>query len=197
MPSFLVPAPYNKGKGGSAEPLAISKTDVPMNMKFCMLLETSLNTLEMSKFLIQWLTGCYSNYSSTMCSRYQPKIANIQMATKSTVLKITIWNFSRYIVCTVYLEFRWDLLWNFSIMILIALTWARIPTLYNVCSVHRGISWVHRGGNHEYIRGCSVHRGNVMMNVGDTRSTLGNVQYIRGIPWVHRGDTMSTSGDVQ
>ena len=38
-------------------------------------------------------------------------------------------------------------------------------TLYNVCSVHRGMF-----------------------------STSGGVQYIGGIPWVHRGDTMSTSG---
>ena len=38
-------------------------------------------------------------------------------------------------------------------------------TLYNVCSVHRGMF-----------------------------STSGGVQYIGGIPWVHRGDIMSTSG---
>ena len=74
-------------------------------------------------------------------------------------------------------------------------------TLYNVCSVHRGMfstsgggqyigGWsVHRGdtmstsgGYHEYIGGCSVHRGDIMMNVGDTMSTSGDVQYIGGIP---------------
>ena len=32
------------------------------------------------------------------------------------------------IVCTVYLELRWDLLWNFSNMILIDLMWTRIPS---------------------------------------------------------------------
>ena len=60
-------------------------------------------------------------------------------------------------------------------------------TLYNVCSLHRGMFStsggvqyiggipVHRGdtmsisgGYHEYIGGCSVHRGDIMMNVGDT-----------------------------
>ena len=49
-------------------------------------------------------------------------------------------------------------------------------TLYNVCSVHRGIPWIHRG---------------------DIMSTSGDVQYIRGISWWMWGDTMSTSGDVQ
>ena len=70
-------------------------------------------------------------------------------------------------------------------------------TLYNVCSVHRGIPWIHRG---------------------DIMSTSGDVQYIGGyhdecggIPWVHQGmfstwegyheyiggNIMSTSGDVQ
>ena len=98
----------------------------------------------------------------------------------------------------------------------------QITTLYNVCSVHRGmfstlggyheyiggIPWVHRGdimstsgGYYEYIGGCSVHWR-------ATLSTLGDVQYIRGIPWVHWGiswvhrgiswymwgDTMSTLG---
>ena len=45
-------------------------------------------------------------------------------------------------------------------------------TLYNVCSVHRGV-FSTSGGYHEYIGGCSVHRGDIMMNVGDTMSTSG------------------------
>ena len=48
-------------------------------------------------------------------------------------------------------------------------------TLYNVCSVHRGMF--------STSGGCSVHRG-------DTMSTS-------GISRVHWGDIMSTSGDVQ
>ena len=70
-------------------------------------------------------------------------------------------------------------------------------TLYNVCSVHRGTLWVHRGDimsksvDVQYIREISWWMW------GDTMNTLGDVQYIRGIPWVHRGEIMSTSGDVQ
>ena len=37
---------------GVLDPLAISKTVVSMNMKFCMVLETSLNVLEMLTFLV-------------------------------------------------------------------------------------------------------------------------------------------------
>ena len=54
-------------------------------------------------------------------------------------------------------------------------------TLYIVCSIHRGIPW--------------VHRENIM-------STSGSVQYIRGISWIHRGMSwvypgmFSTSGDT-
>ena len=83
-----------------------------------------------------------------------------------------------------------------------------ITTLYNVCSVHRGM-FSTSGGYHEYIGGIPwVHRG-------DTMSTSGGYhEYIGGISWVHRGvlstsegyheyiggcsvhrrDTMSTSG---
>ena len=55
---------------------------------------------------------------------------------------------------------------------------ANLVTLYNVCSVHRGMfstsgvfstsGGYHEyiGGYHEYIGGCSVHWGEVMMNVG-------------------------------
>ena len=52
LPSLLVP--FYQGEGGVAGPPAvskISKTVVPMNMRFCMVLETSLNVLEMLKFL--------------------------------------------------------------------------------------------------------------------------------------------------
>ena len=49
----------------------------------------------------------------------------------------------------------------------------RICTLYNVCSVQRGMSSTSGGGvslksqgYHEYIRGCSVHRGDIMIHVG-------------------------------
>ena len=53
----------------------------------------------------------------------------------------------------------------------------QISTLYNVCSIHRGmfstsgvfstLGEYHEyiGGYHEYIRGCSVHKGNTMMHV--------------------------------
>ena len=74
------------------------------------------------------------------------------------------------------------------------------PTLYNVCSIHRGmfstsggyneytesvqcirgISWCMWGdiistsvGYHEYIEGCSVHRGDIMMHVGDIMMHVG------------------------
>ena len=61
-------------------------------------------------------------------------------------------------------------------------------TLYNVCSVHRGM--FSTSGGVQYIGGCSVHRG-------DTMSTSGGYhEYIGGCS-VHRRDTMSTSGDVQ
>ena len=73
-------------------------------------------------------------------------------------------------------------------------SWPKI-TLYNVCSVHRGVFSTLGGYNkdiggyneyiggyheyigryHEYIGECSVHRR-------DTMSTSGDVQYIGGIP---------------
>ena len=47
-------------------------------------------------------------------------------------------------------------------------------TLYNVCSVHRGM--FSTSGGVQYIGGCSVHRG-------DTMSTSGGYhEYIGGIP---------------
>ena len=55
-PSFTKPfgthTLYQGGGGGGGvqpDPLAISKTIAPMNMKYCKVLETSLNSLEMLK----------------------------------------------------------------------------------------------------------------------------------------------------
>ena len=48
--SLLVPTPFTKGEErGSAGPPAISKTVVPMNVKFFWILETYMNVLEMLK----------------------------------------------------------------------------------------------------------------------------------------------------
>ena len=63
-----------------------------------------------------------------------------------------------------------------------------ISTLYNVCSVHRGM--FSTSGDVQYIGGCSVHRGDTMSTSG------GHHEYIGGCS-VHWRDTMSTSGDVQ
>ena len=50
LPKLLVPTPYTKGGGlGLAGPPAVSKTFAPMYVKFCRVLETSLNVLEMLK----------------------------------------------------------------------------------------------------------------------------------------------------
>ena len=62
-----------------------------------------------------------------------------------------------------------------------------IRTLYNVCSVHRGMFSTsggvqYIGGYHEYIRGCSVHRGDIMMNVGGYHEYIGACSDIGGIP---------------
>ena len=48
FPSLLVPTP---GGVGRADPPAISKPVVPMNVKFCRVLETPLKVLEMLKLL--------------------------------------------------------------------------------------------------------------------------------------------------
>ena len=47
---------YQGGRGSDGSP-AISKTVLPMNMKFCIVLEKSLNVLEMLTFyiVINWL----------------------------------------------------------------------------------------------------------------------------------------------
>ena len=50
LPSFLVPTPYTKGRGGDLpDPTAISKTIASMNLKFCRVLATSFNVLVMLK----------------------------------------------------------------------------------------------------------------------------------------------------
>ena len=107
----------------------------------------------------------------------------------------------------------------------IKLTWLRVagtPCII-VCSVHRGdtmstlegISWVHRGGYHEYIGGDIMSTsgggggyheyigGNIMSTSGGYHDACGGYhEYIGGcsvhwgIPWVHRG-MFSTLGDVQ
>ena len=46
-----------------------------------------------------------------------------------------------------------------------------IITLYNVCSVHRGMFSTLGGA--QYIGWCSVHRGDIMSTLGDIMSTLG------------------------
>ena len=45
LPRLLVPTPFTKG--GRPDPSAISKTIVPINVKFFRILDTSLNVLEM------------------------------------------------------------------------------------------------------------------------------------------------------
>ena len=90
----------------------------------------------------------------------------------------------------------------------------RSTTLYNVCSVHRGMFSTSRvfstsGGYHEYIGGISwvhrrislVHRGmfstlggihdecgDIMMNAGRYHEYIGEISWVLwGISWVHRG----------
>ena len=81
-------------------------------------------------------------------------------------------------------------------------------TLYNVCSVHRGIfstsggCSVHWGdimstsvGYHEYIGASSVHQGDIMMNVGGYHEYIrGYHEYIRGCS-VHQRDIMIHVGE--
>ena len=71
----------------------------------------------------------------------------------------------------------------------IAISALGILTLYNVCSVHRGM--FSTSGGVQYIGGYHEYIG------GDTMSTSGEYhEYIGGCS-VHRRDTMSTSGGVQ
>ena len=69
-----------------------------------------------------------------------------------------------------------------------------VLTLYNVCSVHRGVfstlGGYHEyiGGYHEYIGGCSVHRRDAMSTSG------GYPEYIGGCS-VHRRDIMIHVGE--
>ena len=61
-----------------------------------------------------------------------------------------------------------------------------VITLYNVCSVHRGM--FSTSGDVQYIGGCSVHRGDIMSTSGDIMSTSGGYhEYIGGCS-VHRGN---------
>ena len=77
-------------------------------------------------------------------------------------------------------------------------TTSYVLTLYNVCSVHRGmfstsgdmneggIPWVHRGDLQCIGRIPWVHRGDIM-------STLGDFQYIGGISWYMWGSNLIKS----
>ena len=67
---------FTKGGCSLPNPPAISETVAPMNLKFCRVLETSLNVLEMLKL---FLLGYHSNSSKERCfmgkiARFQPKI---------------------------------------------------------------------------------------------------------------------------
>ena len=71
-PSFfkpLVPTPFtNGGGGGASRPLKLSqKAVVPMNVKFCRVLETPLKVLEMLKLFIWCLLDYHSNPSKEVC----------------------------------------------------------------------------------------------------------------------------------
>ena len=77
-------------------------------------------------------------------------------------------------------------------------------TLYNVCSVHRGMFstlgvFSTSGGYHEYIRGGSVHRRDTMSTSGGYHEYIGGCSVHRGEGGFHDtcGDITSTSGDVQ
>ena len=75
------------------------------------------------------------------------------------------------------------------------LTKGPIVTLYNVCSVHRGV-FSTSGGYHEYIGGITwVHRGVFSTSEGYHEYIRG-FQYIGGIPWVHGGISWVHRGDI-
>ena len=67
LPSLLVPTPFTQGGGFRADPPAISETVVPMNVKFCGILETPLKVLEMLKLFTWCLLGYHSNFSKKKC----------------------------------------------------------------------------------------------------------------------------------
>ena len=77
----------------------------------------------------------------------------------------------------------------------------RVNTLYNLCSVHRGM--FSTSGDVQYIGGCSVHwgmfstSGGVQYIGGYHEYTGGNIMSTSGDIMINIGDTMSTSGDVQ
>ena len=59
----------------------------------------------------------------------------------------------------------------------------KVTTLYNVCSVHRGVM-------------CSTS-GDIMSTSGEIMSTPGDIMSTLGDIMMHVGDIMSTSEDVQ
>ena len=71
LPSRLVPTTFTKGGGGggSAGPLAISKTVVPVNVKFCRVLETPLNFLEILNLFARYLLDYHSISSKKNLSK--------------------------------------------------------------------------------------------------------------------------------
>ena len=66
LPSLLVCTPFTKG-GGVAGPPDISKTVAPINLKFCTVLETSLNFLQILKLFVWCLLGYHGNSSTERC----------------------------------------------------------------------------------------------------------------------------------
>ena len=83
------------GEGGSRPDPLLSQNRCAMNLKFCKVLETSFNVLEMLNLFISCLLGYHSNSSKERCfigkiAIIQPKIPIIQIATKFTILKITL-----------------------------------------------------------------------------------------------------------
>ena len=94
-PSFTKPFGTHTLYQGVGPTPAISKTVAPTNFKFCRVLETSFNVLEMLKLFTYFLLGYHTNSSKEKCfigkiARFQPKNTNIQIATKFTILKITL-----------------------------------------------------------------------------------------------------------
>ena len=94
VPNLLVPTPDTKGAGGRPDLLGISKTVAPMNLKFCRVSETSFNILEMLTLFTKCLLGYHSNSSKERLYQENRQISaentNIQIASKLTILKITL-----------------------------------------------------------------------------------------------------------
>ena len=64
---YMARAPGNLNSHTQPDPHAILKTVAPMSVKFCRVLETYLNVLEMSKLFTYCLLGYHSNSSKEMC----------------------------------------------------------------------------------------------------------------------------------